>query len=125
VKPSLLSFLEPGVGAGAVQPHKVAVTDTGSEGALLPPAGPPEKRSTDWNQASPEEGETQFQGGMDEDRDTRDRDGGSTSERIAGEGLLAARGVWARAAEQALRDMARAQRHAAAREEGTARTVIA
>ena len=61
---------------------------------------------------------------MNEDRDTRDRDGGSTSEGMTEEGLPAAWDVWARAAEQALRDMARAQRHAAAREKGTARTVI-
>jgi hypothetical protein len=54
---------------------------------------------------------------MNEDRDIRDADSGSTTERDATAGEDAAGDVWARAAEQALRDMARAQRHAAAREQ--------
>ena len=59
---------------------------------------------------------------MNEDRDTRDRDGGQEQRTEAG--LADAWDIWARAAEQALQDMARAQRYAAAREKSTARTVI-
>jgi hypothetical protein len=54
---------------------------------------------------------------MNEDRDTRDHGGESTPEQSANEGAEAADDVWARAAEQARRDMVRAQRRAAARGE--------
>ena len=60
---------------------------------------------------------------MNEGRYTRDPNGGSATERTAEE-AEATGDVWARAAEQALRDMARAQRHAAAREESPAKSVI-
>jgi hypothetical protein len=53
---------------------------------------------------------------MNEDRDTRDHGDDSTNERSPNEGVELADDVWARAAEQARRDMLRAQRHAAARE---------
>ena len=58
---------------------------------------------------------------MNEDRDTRDQDpgpGAMEQETPAGSGV--AGDVWARAAEQALRDVARAQRRTAATEKGTA-----
>jgi hypothetical protein len=61
---------------------------------------------------------------MNEDRDTRDRDDGSTPEGTTEGGLPVVWDVWARAAEQALRDMDRAQRHAVAPEKGTARNGI-
>src|SRR3954469_22132250 len=54
---------------------------------------------------------------MNEDRDIRDPDAGSMTERATSAGEGATGDVWARAAEQALRDMARSQRHAAARQE--------
>jgi hypothetical protein len=66
----------------------------------------------------------QFLGAMNEDRDTGDPDGGSTTERRTKEGVEGTCDVWARAAEQARRDMARAQQHAAAREQGSAKSVI-
>jgi hypothetical protein len=59
---------------------------------------------------------------MNEDRDTRDQDGGPIpTEGEADGGPSVAGDVWARAAEQALRDTARAQR---AREKSRAKTGI-
>jgi hypothetical protein len=57
---------------------------------------------------------------MNEDRDMRDPDAGATTERSATPGEGGTGDLWARAAEQALRDMARAQRHATAHEQSTA-----
>jgi hypothetical protein len=63
----------------------------------------------------------QFLGAMNEDRDTRDQGGGPTNtERGTETGSSVADDVWARAAEQALRDMARAQRQTAGPENSTA-----
>jgi hypothetical protein len=62
---------------------------------------------------------------MNEDRDTRDREGGATTTVQRTEsGSGGAGDVWARAAEQAREDMARAQRHAAARENGAGKNRI-
>ena len=59
---------------------------------------------------------------MNEDRDTRDQEGGPiATERGTEAGPNVAGDVWARAAEQALRDMARAQR---ASERTTAKTGV-
>jgi hypothetical protein len=58
---------------------------------------------------------------MNEDRDARDQDGGPIAiERGTEAGSAVAGDVWARAAAQALRDMARAQRRTAASEKVTA-----
>jgi hypothetical protein len=58
---------------------------------------------------------------MNEDRDTRDQGGGpSGTERATDAPSGVADDVWARAAEQALRDIARAQRHTTGPENGTA-----
>ena len=59
---------------------------------------------------------------MNEDRDTREHDGGSVQRTEAGSEI--AGDVWARAAEQALQDMARAQRHAVVHEKNTGKTSI-
>ncbi len=62
---------------------------------------------------------------MNEDRDAREQDGGSTTTAQRTEdGSGDAGDVWARAAEQALQDVARAQRRAAAGEKGTGKTGI-
>jgi hypothetical protein len=59
-------------------------------------------------------------GAMNDDRDTRDQDGSPiATERGTEAGPGVAGDVWARAAEQALRDMARAQRHTGASEKST------
>ena len=56
----------------------------------------------------------QVLGAMNEDRDTRDQQGGpATAEPGTDAGASVAGDVWARAAEQALRDMARTQRDTA------------
>jgi hypothetical protein len=58
---------------------------------------------------------------MNEDRDTRDQGGGPIgTERGTEAGPSVADDLWARAAEQALRDMARAQRHTTGPENSTA-----
>ena len=58
-------------------------------------------------------------GAMNEDRDMRDRSGGPTGTERGTDGeSSAADDVWARAAEQALRDMARAQRQTTGPENG-------
>ena len=61
---------------------------------------------------------------MNEDRDTRDQNGGSDVTEEGTEASGGASDVWARAAEQALRDLARAEKHAAARQKTTAKTNI-
>jgi hypothetical protein len=62
---------------------------------------------------------------MNEDRDTCDQDGGSTTTvQRTEEGAGVAGDVWARAAEQALQDMARAQRRTAGHEKSTGKTSI-
>jgi hypothetical protein len=61
---------------------------------------------------------------MNEDRDTRDQDGGSAADQSTEAGSGTAGDVWARAAQQALRDMARAETHAAGRQKRTAKVVI-
>ena len=61
---------------------------------------------------------------MNEDRDTRDRNGGSGVTEEGTEGSVGATDVWARAAEQALRDMARAEKQAAGRERTSVKTNI-
>jgi hypothetical protein len=62
---------------------------------------------------------------MNEDRDTRDRDGESTTTVQGGGGWSrVGEHVWARAAEQALRDMARAQKRAGAHDQNTGKTSV-
>jgi hypothetical protein len=62
---------------------------------------------------------------MNEDRDMCDQDRGSTTTvQRTEEGSGVAGEVWARAAEQALQDMARAQRRTAGQEKSTRKTNI-
>lgn len=59
---------------------------------------------------------------MNEDHTTRDRDDGPATAQSAEDGVAGGGDVWARAAQQARRDIARAENHSTGREKSTAKT---